>query len=105
MNKQDLIQRFADTHQLPVSQASQMLDTVCDMIEEGLVHGEAIKIRNFGTFQVVKRKEKRFINPQTKNSTVLEEVYYPSFKPSKTLKEKVKKGEKQYGTNTDSYCV
>jgi len=57
MVKKDMIQAIASECGLRMDQAAKAFETILAAMEEGLVAGERIELRNFGIFKVVERKK------------------------------------------------
>mgnify|MGYP006165970347 CR=1 FL=1 len=51
MNKTDLIQRLADTHELSKAEAGRILETLLDTIVTSVKKGDAVTIPGFGSFK------------------------------------------------------
>ncbi|MCX8080212.1 MAG: integration host factor subunit beta [Bacteroidia bacterium] len=63
-------------------------------IKNALSQGEPVYLREFGTFQVKKRKAKLARNITKNTFLVVPAHYIPHFKPSKIFMERVKKNVK-----------
>jgi DNA-binding protein HU-beta len=63
-------------------------------IKNALTQGESVYLREFGTFQVKKRKAKLARNIKKNTFLVVPSHYVPHFKPSKIFMERVKKNLK-----------
>jgi DNA-binding protein HU-beta len=63
-------------------------------IKNALTQGESVYLREFGTFQVKKRKAKLARNIKKNTFLVVPAHYVPHFKPSKIFMERVKKNLK-----------
>ena len=67
-------------------------DLVNDIIEEiinGLNEKQIVKIHNFGTFKIRRKKERIGRNPKTKEDVMISERNVISFIPSKTILKKL----------------
>lgn len=103
MNKSDIIRAVSDMENIRITQATRIVDTVFDMILEELEKGESVKLRNFGTFDVVSRGGYEFKNPKTNKISKVEERKKPVFIPSKNMKKKVIEGDLYYGADSDQF--
>ena len=65
------------------------IDSFIDTIASALQQGDAVDVHGFGKFNVVERKERQGINPQTKEKITIPASKAITFKPAKGLKEKV----------------
>tara|TARA_Y100001970_G_scaffold44372_1_gene55390 strand:+ start:13035 stop:13334 length:300 start_codon:yes stop_codon:yes gene_type:complete len=64
------------------------LDLVNDIIEiiiDGLKNEQIVKIHNFGTFKMRRKKSRIGRNPKTKEDVMIDERNVVSFKPSKGI--------------------
>ena len=70
MNKNDLIQKLADTTGLAKNDAAKAVDGVFDLIAATLKAGEEVRLTGFGVFVVATRAggKGRFMGPKTKAS-------------------------------------
>ena len=63
-------------------------DLVNDIIEtiiEGLMNNKIVKIHNFGTFKLKRKKSRLGRNPKTKEEVMIKSRNVISFKPSKKV--------------------
>ena len=66
MNKNDLSKKVYETHGgLSYADSQKVVDFIIDTIKGRLVRGEKVLITGFGCFSVMKRKDKKGVNPQT----------------------------------------
>jgi DNA-binding protein HU-beta len=68
----------------------EVVDAVISAITYSLAREEKVTLVGFGTFQVMERKARRGVNPQTREIITIAAKNVPKFKPGKGLKEKVK---------------
>ena len=66
--------------------SENLLDDILSILIENLIKNKKIKITNFGTFTVKKKKERIGRNPKTKESKVISDRKVISFKASKQFK-------------------
>lgn len=62
-----------------------LVNDILDIIIEGLKINGYIKIHNFGSFVVKRKKSRLGRNPKTKEEVMIEERNILSFKPSKSI--------------------
>src|SRR5262245_60361394 len=65
-----------------------------DAIVETLLTEERIELRNFGVFEVKRRKARKARNPRTGERVNVEPKYVVTFKPGKEMEEKVRRLDK-----------
>jgi DNA-binding protein HU-beta len=87
MNKNDISKKVHEAHGgLSYVEAQKIVDFMIETIKGRLSRGEKVLISGFGCFSVMKRKEKRGVNPQTGEPVVIRGRNAVKFKPSKYLK-------------------
>jgi len=97
MNKGEFIDRLADTTHLTKKEARKFLDSVLNLVQDTLIHGEEVKLVGFGKFAVRGRRASSRINPQTKKPIQVAAKVVPLFKPGKELKRQIEKNLKSAG--------
>jgi nucleoid DNA-binding protein len=87
VNKDDLSKAIYEVHGgISFADARRIVDLILDLIKGRLIRGEKVLVSGFGSFRVVKRRDRKGINPQTGESIVIRGRKAISFKPSKNLK-------------------
>ena len=99
MNKNDLINLVSDKTEFTKADASKAIDAVFDAITDALAKGREVRLVNFGTFLVAKRKATEGRNPRTGKPLKIPAKKAPVFAAGKGLKDAVaapppKKGKK-----------
>lgn len=89
MNKNDLISAVAETSGLTRSDASRAVESVFETISSALAKGDEVRLVNFGTFSVAKRKASTGRNPRTGEPMSIKASTQPKFKAGKALKDGV----------------
>jgi DNA-binding protein HU-beta len=89
MNRLDLEATAAEKTALNRKIVNEVVGAVLDTITDSLVKGEAVRLVNFGTFQVQDRPARRGKNPKTGEEITIEAARRVSFKPGKHLKSAV----------------
>ena len=89
MNKNELVVAVADTSGLSRSDASKAVESVFDTISSALSKGDEVRLVNFGTFSVARRKASTGRNPRTGEPMSIKASTQPKFKPGKALKDAV----------------
>lgn len=86
MNKTDLIQRLADTHELSKAEAGRILETLLDTIVTSVKKGDAVTIPGFGSFKQHARAARAGVNPSTGAKIKIAAAKLPKFTPGATFK-------------------
>lgn len=87
VNKNDLAKAIYEVHGgVSYADAQKIIDQILEIIKSRLIQGEKVLLSRFGSFRVVRRKNRRGINPQTGKPIVIPGRRAVSFKPSKYLK-------------------
>ena len=89
MNKNELIGAVADSSGLSRGDASKAVESVFDTISSALSKGDEVRLVNFGTFTVAKRKASTGRNPRTGEPMTIKASSQPKFKAGKALKDAV----------------
>ncbi len=94
MTKADIITEISEKTGLEKADAQIAVEAFFHVIKDSMESGENIYVRGFGSF-VNKRRAKKVARNISKNTAIIiEEHYVPSFKPSKSFIEKIKKSDK-----------
>jgi len=70
--------------------AEAIIRNVFDDISDGMVRGESINVRGFGTFSVTEKKGRAYVEPRTQSTVYVDAKNYPRFSASPVLKDAVK---------------
>ena len=62
---------------------TEIVNDIIEKIIQGLIDNNSVKIHNFGTFKLKRKKSRIGRNPKTKQDVIIEERNIISFKPSK----------------------
>lgn len=89
MNKAELVQEVANQTGLTRRTSREAVNAIISAITDSLAREERVTLVGFGTFQVIERKARRGVNPQTRATIQIPAKKVPKFVPGKTLKEKV----------------
>jgi len=89
VNKNELIAKIAKKTNFSKADSSRALDAVLEAIISALSKGEEVRLVNFGTFLVVKRKATQGRNPRTGAPIKIAASKQPKFRAGKSLKEAV----------------
>lgn len=87
MNKKDISERIFKKLEIKKFEAYQFIDLFIEVMVENLSRSKKVVISNFGTFKVIKRQEKRVINPNNKKPMIIPSGKIVKFFPSRNLKD------------------
>lgn len=90
MNKAELVEEVSGKVGITKKDAGNVVDAVTETITNTLKKGEKVTLLGFGTFQVMERKAKRGVNPQTGERLDIPAKNVVRFKAGKELRERVK---------------
>ena len=62
---------------------TEIVNDIIEKIIQGLIDSDFVKIHNFGTFKIKRKKSRIGRNPKTKQDVMIDERNIISFKPSK----------------------
>ena len=89
MTKAELISVVEDKSGLSKKDSEKAVGAVVEAITEALAAGEKVALVGFGTFEAKVRKERKGVNPITKEEITIAATTVPSFKAGKALKDTV----------------
>ena len=89
MTKKDMAKAIAEEMGLHQTQATEIGQRVFDGITETLVQEGRIELRNFGVFEVKKRKPRKARNPRTGEKVKVPARVVVTFKPGREMEERV----------------
>ncbi|MDZ4842201.1 MAG: HU family DNA-binding protein [Hyphomicrobium aestuarii] len=87
MSKKDLVDAVAAHAEITKEKAGHAVDAVLDHIKSTMKKGDEVRIPDFGTFKVTKRKARDGRNPSTGETIKIKAAKVPKFTPSKGLKD------------------
>lgn len=93
MTKADIVERVHQKIGITRREASELTETVFNIIKNTLETGENMKLSGFGHFIVKQKADRRGRNPQTGEAITIEARRVLTFKPSPKLKVAVNNGE------------
>jgi nucleoid DNA-binding protein len=94
MTKKEMARSIAEEMGLTQEQTKEIIQQGFDGITETLVTEGRIELRNFGVFEVKKRKARKARNPRTGESVMVPEKMVVAFKQGREVAEKVQKIKK-----------
>ena len=89
MNKAALIEAMAKETKLPKTTCKTALEAFIKSVEGALKKNKSVVLTGFGTFAVMKRKERVGVNPSTGAKMKIPAKKVPKFKAGKGLKDMV----------------
>jgi len=89
MTKKDIVRSIADKLAVPQVLIKKIIQGTLDAIIETLVEHGRIELRNFGVFEVRRRKPRKAHNPKTGEAVKVPAKYVVAFRPGKTMEDKV----------------
>ncbi len=94
MTKKEIVKLISDKLQLPQIKTKEIVQLTFDAIVDTLVREGRIELRNFGVFEVKRRKPRKARNPRTGDAVEVEAKNVVTFQPGKIMEEKVRDAKK-----------
>jgi len=94
VTKKELAKNIAEELGIPSVVALQAIQKTFDGITETLVEKGRIELRNFGVFEVKKRKPRKAHNPRTGEKLKVPAKRVVTFKPGREMEERIGKLKK-----------
>lgn len=89
MNKSNIIIKMGEDAGLTKDSAEKTLNSLLNIIKEGLQQGEKISLAGFGSFTVSERKARKGRNPKTGEEIDIPASKTVKFTPAKGLKDNI----------------
>ena len=90
MTKKEIVKQIADRAQLTQLKTKEIVQWTFDAIVDTLIQDGRIELRNFGVFEVKRRKPRKARNPRTGEKVDVEAKNVVTFKPGKEMEERVR---------------
>jgi len=90
MTKADIVERIYEKVGFSKKEASEVVESIFEIIKARLEHGDKVKISGFGNFVVNQKRPRKGRNPQTGTPIKIPATKVVKFKPGKQLKDLVK---------------
>lgn len=90
MTKKEIVKIIAERANLPQLKTKQIVQWTFDAIIETLLTEKRIELRNFGVFEVKRRKARKARNPRTDEQVFVEPKNVVTFQPGKEMEERVR---------------
>lgn len=92
MNKSELIKGISKQVNIPLHEATNIINTILQTMTQSLVNGENVEIRGFGSFTVSHYDVYTGKNPKTGEKVEVKAKKLPFLKVGKELKETITEG-------------
>ncbi|MGO9113713.1 MAG: HU family DNA-binding protein [Thermoguttaceae bacterium] len=89
MTKRNIVLRIADELDRPQVETMQIVQKTLDAIINVLAEQGRVELRNFGVFEVKKRKPRKGRNPRTGERVMVGERMTVTFKAGRAIEERV----------------
>jgi len=86
MNKADLVGELSNQTGLTKRTSREAVDAIISAITDSLAREERVTLVGFGTFQTMKRKARKGVNPQTREAINIPAKKVPKFTAGKALR-------------------
>jgi len=96
VTKKEIVRRISDRAELTQLKTKEIVQWTFDAIIDTLIKDGRIELRNFGVFEVRRRKARRARNPRTNDRVDVPEKNVVTFQPGKEMEERVRKDAKVY---------
>jgi len=90
VTKKEIVKQISDKIGLTQLKTKEIVQQTFDAIVDTLLEIGRIELRNFGVFEVKKRKARKARNPRTGERVDVPPKYVVTFKPGKEMEERVK---------------
>ena len=93
MTKADIINKISKKTGIERPQTTIVVEAFMDVVREGMISGNNLYLRGFGTFLLKQRADKTARNISKGTTIVVPEHKIPAFKPSKEFAKQVKENK------------
>lgn len=93
MTKKEIVKQISEKLGLTQLKTKEIVQKTFDAIVETLLEERRIELRNFGVFEVKRRKPRKARNPRTGERVDVEAKNVVTFKPGKEMEERVRQLE------------
>src|SRR5947209_9131902 len=90
MTKKEIVKQISEEIGRTQLKTKEIVQKTFNAIVETLIHERRIELRNFGVFEVKKRKARKARNPKTSESVFVPPKFVVTFKPGKEMEERVR---------------
>lgn len=89
MTKADIVERIYEKVGFSKKEATDVVESIFEIIKGRLENGEKVKISGFGNFVINAKRPRKGRNPQTGEEIVISGRRVLSFRPSPVLKKSI----------------
>ena len=93
MTKKEIVKLISDELEESQVLTKKIVQRTFDLIIKTLVKDGRIELRNFGVFEVKRRKQRQARNPRTNETVVVEAKNVVTFQPGKVMEAEVRKAK------------
>ena len=90
VTKKEIVKQISEEIGLTQLKTKEIVQKTFDAIVETLIRETRIELRNFGVFEVKRRKARKARNPRTGEKVEVEPKNVVTFKPGKEMEERVR---------------
>jgi integration host factor subunit beta len=94
VTKKEIVKQISEKLGMTQLKTKEIVQQTFDAIVETLLVERRIELRNFGVFEVKRRKARKARNPRTGERVNVEPKFVVTFKPGKEMEERVRKLDK-----------
>ena len=91
ISRDDIAESMHNEFGFPRKECLDIVSEIIEIIIDGLENNSFVKIHNFGTFKLKKKKSRIGRNPKTKEEHIISDRVVVSFKASKKILEFINK--------------
>jgi nucleoid DNA-binding protein len=91
VTKKEIVKQISEKLGMTQLKTKEIVQQTFDAIVDTLLAEKRIELRNFGVFEVKRRKARKARNPRTGERVDVEPKFVVTFKPGKEMEEKVRK--------------
>jgi len=91
VTKKEIVKQISDRANLTQLKTKEIVQWTFDAIVDTLIQDGRIELRNFGVFEVKRRKPRKARNPRTGEKVDVEAKNVVTFKPGKEMEERVRR--------------
>jgi len=94
MNREAIVTAVAEKTGYTKTQVRITINAFIEVLTQALANKKSVMLQDFGSFSIIKKKNRKGTNPTTHESIEIQGSYGVKFKVGKFLKEKVNKDVK-----------
>jgi integration host factor subunit beta len=95
VTKKEIVKQISEKLGMTQLKTKEIVQQTFDAIVDTLLSEKRIELRNFGVFEVKRRKARKARNPRTGERVDVDPKYVVTFKPGKEMEEKVRRLDKK----------